>query len=57
MDAHGLDWGVFALGEEPTARKGSIETAWWAGEVQAPPWTLLRHVSMFPVCFSKTQWY
>ena len=49
--------GVFALGEEPTASKGSMETAWWAGEVQAPPWTLLRHVSMLPVCFSKTQWY
>lgn len=46
MDAHGLD-GVFALGEGPAASKGSMETACLAGagEVQAPPWTVMRHVS------------
>ena len=59
MDAHGLDrGGVFALGEEPAASKGSMETAWRAGEAQAPPWTVLHHVSALLVYFFfKTQWY
>ena len=37
MDAHGLDRGVFALGEGPAASKGSMETACLAGRRGAGP--------------------